>query len=338
MPKQLDTKIFLERVQAKHPEMFSRYDYSKTVYINSGTKVTVSCLEHGDFEIWPGDHVKGMSGCKHCISKKRKETNLQRYGTEQFFSRNDLIQSAMLQKHGVRNPGLLPDHIQKSKATNLKRYGVEWGANAPKVVEQRIKTNLERYGVDIVSKNPVIAQKSVRTKIGNGGFTKSNSSLEATIFIRKYISAKGYQIDQVAYADSDLHLHEWGIYHNGRWILYDLVVFERGHRGDKSKIIEILEYHGPFHYSQQDASDRGENRAYPWKSNNTTIKESYEQDMMKEQLAKSLTENYLIVSNNKAIGVDPNEVIEENVRKLESRYPGGSFDVHYSENRQEGDL
>ena len=32
------------------------------------------------------------------------------------------------------------------------------------------------------------------------------------------------------------------------------------------------------------------------------------------------------------------EVIEMNVEKLESRYPGGSFDVHKSENRKEGDL
>jgi NTP pyrophosphatase (non-canonical NTP hydrolase) len=39
-----------------------------------------------------------------------------------------------------------------------------------------------------------------------------------------------------------------------------------------------------------------------------------------------------------ALGLDPNEVIDENVRKLESRYPGGKFDAHYSENRKEGDL
>ena len=32
------------------------------------------------------------------------------------------------------------------------------------------------------------------------------------------------------------------------------------------------------------------------------------------------------------------EIIEMNVRKLESRYPGGEFDVHKSENRKEGDL
>lgn len=40
----------------------------------------------------------------------------------------------------------------------------------------------------------------------------------------------------------------------------------------------------------------------------------------------------------RALGLDPNDVVEENVRKLESRYPGGKFDVHYSENRKSGDL
>jgi NTP pyrophosphatase (non-canonical NTP hydrolase) len=32
------------------------------------------------------------------------------------------------------------------------------------------------------------------------------------------------------------------------------------------------------------------------------------------------------------------EIIEMNVEKLMARYPGGQFDVHYSENRKEGDL
>ena len=38
------------------------------------------------------------------------------------------------------------------------------------------------------------------------------------------------------------------------------------------------------------------------------------------------------------LGVDLDEVIEMNVDKLAARYPGGAFDVHYSENRQEGDV
>ena len=40
----------------------------------------------------------------------------------------------------------------------------------------------------------------------------------------------------------------------------------------------------------------------------------------------------------RALGLDPNDVIEENVNKLKSRYPDGEFDVHYSENRKSGDL
>ena len=44
------------------------------------------------------------------------------------------------------------------------------------------------------------------------------------------------------------------------------------------------------------------------------------------------------INSCRALDLDPNEVIEENVNKLKSRYPGGEFDVHYSENRQKGDL
>ena len=38
-----------------------------------------------------------------------------------------------------------------------------------------------------------------------------------------------------------------------------------------------------------------------------------------------------------ALNVTLDEVIECNVDKLKKRYPGGDFDVHYSENRREGD-
>ena len=44
------------------------------------------------------------------------------------------------------------------------------------------------------------------------------------------------------------------------------------------------------------------------------------------------------INSCRALGLDPNDVLEENVNKLKSRYPGGEFDVHYSENRKDGDL
>lgn len=40
----------------------------------------------------------------------------------------------------------------------------------------------------------------------------------------------------------------------------------------------------------------------------------------------------------RALNLDPNEVIGENVKKLEARYPGGHFDAFYSENRKKDDL
>jgi NTP pyrophosphatase (non-canonical NTP hydrolase) len=40
----------------------------------------------------------------------------------------------------------------------------------------------------------------------------------------------------------------------------------------------------------------------------------------------------------RALELDPNDVISENVTKLKARYPDGDFDPFYSENRKEGDL
>jgi len=40
----------------------------------------------------------------------------------------------------------------------------------------------------------------------------------------------------------------------------------------------------------------------------------------------------------RALRLDPNDVIAENVEKLKARYPGGEFNVFNSENRQVGDL
>lgn len=43
------------------------------------------------------------------------------------------------------------------------------------------------------------------------------------------------------------------------------------------------------------------------------------------------------VNSCRALGLDPNDVINENINKLSARYPGG-FSVEHSENRKENDL
>lgn len=39
-----------------------------------------------------------------------------------------------------------------------------------------------------------------------------------------------------------------------------------------------------------------------------------------------------------ALKLDPYEIVEENIRKLEARYPGGHFEISRSEVRKAGDL
>ena len=46
----------------------NKYDYSKTEYIDSKTKVIIICKEHGEFEQLPSNHYK--YGCGSCGHKK----------------------------------------------------------------------------------------------------------------------------------------------------------------------------------------------------------------------------------------------------------------------------
>ena len=46
---------------------------------------------------------------------------------------------------------------------------------------------------------------------------------------------------------------------------------------------------------------------------------------------------WYVAQATQALGVSFEEVIETNVKKLEKRYPGGQFDIYYSENRAADD-
>jgi len=46
---------------------------------------------------------------------------------------------------------------------------------------------------------------------------------------------------------------------------------------------------------------------------------------------------WYVAQATQALGISFEEVLATNVKKLEKRYPGGSFDIYYSENRSEDD-
>ena len=47
-----------------------KYDYSKVEYNNGHTKVTIICMEHGEFEMTPSSHIHQGSSCPSCSNFK----------------------------------------------------------------------------------------------------------------------------------------------------------------------------------------------------------------------------------------------------------------------------
>jgi len=72
--KKKTTKEFIEESIMIHGD---KYDYTKSVYVNNNTKLTIICPEHGGFEQKPLKHVNNKQGCPKCgeesrIKKQRK--------------------------------------------------------------------------------------------------------------------------------------------------------------------------------------------------------------------------------------------------------------------------
>jgi hypothetical protein len=47
------------------------YSYERAVYVNSVTKFTVTCPQHGDFSVAPNNHISGGKGCPACGALRR---------------------------------------------------------------------------------------------------------------------------------------------------------------------------------------------------------------------------------------------------------------------------
>ena len=64
-----NTVEFIEKSNKIHDD---KYDYSKTDYINSTTKVTIICKKHSEYEQTPSGHLSGH-GCNQCAIENNTE-------------------------------------------------------------------------------------------------------------------------------------------------------------------------------------------------------------------------------------------------------------------------
>ncbi len=65
MVKKLTTDAFVEKARLCFGE---KYSYAKVRYVNTVTKIIITCPKHGDFEQTPARHLHEKCGCNKCAA------------------------------------------------------------------------------------------------------------------------------------------------------------------------------------------------------------------------------------------------------------------------------
>lgn len=88
-----DKNDWIEKVKLAYQD---RFDYSKTVYVNAKTKLTITCLIHNkEFPVYPHAHIRNKSGgCPDCAVKTRVKIELPKtykYTTQSYIEAANLV-------------------------------------------------------------------------------------------------------------------------------------------------------------------------------------------------------------------------------------------------------
>ena len=81
------TELFIEKAKKVHG---SKFNYSKSSFINSKTKTVITCPAHGDFWQTPNNHLTGF-GCTKC--GRAVSTAKQAYSTADFIAKANTVHS-----------------------------------------------------------------------------------------------------------------------------------------------------------------------------------------------------------------------------------------------------
>jgi len=137
---QWTTEEFIKRANEIYDD---KYDYSKTNYIDSKTKVIITCHKHGDFEKYPNEHIKG-AGCPICTYEKMK--NMYLYDTETFIEKSKLV-------HGDKYSYDCSNYIDSHSSIDIlcKKHGIFstkpymhlQGQGCPKCNQSHLETEIE---------------------------------------------------------------------------------------------------------------------------------------------------------------------------------------------------
>ena len=98
-----NTQTFIEKAVEVHEDT---YDYSKTHYIESNTKIIIICKKHGEFLQTPNSHLRG-SGCNLCGINLRSKN--QSFTINEFINKSKIIHEG---KYDYSNVEYINNHTK----------------------------------------------------------------------------------------------------------------------------------------------------------------------------------------------------------------------------------
>ncbi|MCK9446119.1 hypothetical protein M0Q50_04415 [bacterium] len=156
MPNKLTINDFIDICNIIHN---NKYDYSKSIYVSSKTKLIIICPIHGEFEQTPDTHKLSGCGCPKCDptntlgNDKFIEKSIKIHGykydySNVYYVKNDIKVDIMCKEHGIfsQKPGA---HLRGQGCPNC--YSLNKKSNTKDFIEKSIKIHNNTYDYSLVN-------------------------------------------------------------------------------------------------------------------------------------------------------------------------------------------
>ena len=154
--------------------------YQLLEFESSHKKAKFLCPENGEFTLVARNFWEKESGHPSATTiireKKKKQTNLKKYGVEYVCQIPEIkqrvknsLKRTIQKKYGADHYSQTAEYKEKFKKTCLEKYGVENPFQLIEVKEKIKKTNLEKYGAE----NPM-QNKEIKSRVISKNIARSN--------------------------------------------------------------------------------------------------------------------------------------------------------------------
>ena len=139
----LNTESFIEKAKKIHGD---KYDYSKVEYVNSETKICITCPEHGEFWQTPINHLRGH-GCKKCTPNSLK--NNEYFIQKAIHVHGDRYDYSKVEYHGNKRKVCIicPEHGEFWQAPSTHLIGCGCPSCNNSKLELEVFNTLRQYDI-----------------------------------------------------------------------------------------------------------------------------------------------------------------------------------------------